>query len=80
LGDVEAIMRTILGMIVGCLLTIGAAYIHDAAAPSTTAGTSEKLVNWDVAAREWGYIKATAHTAWEKAQTIDVRPSKSGAG
>jgi hypothetical protein len=72
-------MRTILGMILGCLLTIAAAYIHDTAAPST-AGTTDNLVNWDVAAREWGYIKATAHTAWEKAQTIDVRPSKSGAG
>jgi hypothetical protein len=73
-------MRTIFGMIIGCLLTIAAAYIHDTAAPSTTAGTTEKLVNWDVAAREWGHIMATARTAWEKVQAINVKPSKSGAG
>ena len=73
-------MRTILGMIIGCLLTVAAAYIHDTATPSTTVGSSEKLVNWDVAAREWAHVKATAHTAWEKLQAINVKPSKSGAG
>lgn len=73
-------MRTIIGMILGCLLTIAAAYVHDTGATATAAGASQKIVNWDVAAREWGHIKATAHTAWEKLQAVNVRSSKTGAG
>lgn len=64
-------MRTFLGMILGCLLTIGVVYIHDSMATSTvangtTAGTSRQIVNWDVAATEWGQVKQNVHTAWLK--------------
>ena len=76
-------MRTIFGMILGCLLTIAAVYIRDSVAISTvpngmSAGTSNMIVNWDVAARDWTHIKETAHTAWLKLQGINVTPSKSG--
>lgn len=76
-------MRTFFGMILGCLLTIAAAYIHDSmAAPTapdaTSAGTSNMLVNWNVAAREWGRIEETVHTAWLKLQAVNSRPSKKG--
>lgn len=70
-------MRTIIGMILGCLLTITAVYIHDSMATSTV-GTSNTIVNWDVAAREWGHIKETVHTAWLKLQAVNGRLSKNG--
>ena len=64
-------MRTIFGMILGCLLTVAAVYIHDSMATSTVArGTatdsSRVIVNWDVAQREWGYVRESVHTAWLK--------------
>jgi len=64
-------MRTFLGMILGCLLTIAVVYIHDSMATSTvasgsTAGTSRQIVNWDVAASEWGQVKENVHTTWLK--------------
>ena len=64
-------MRTILGMIIGCLLTVGAVYVHDSIAPSPTVGiaTTSKpgaIVNWDLAALEWGHVKQDVHTAWLK--------------
>ncbi len=64
-------MRTFLGMILGCLLTIAVVYIPDSMATSTvasgtTAGTSRQIVNWDVAASEWGQVKQNVHTTWLK--------------
>lgn len=64
-------MRTFMGMILGCLLTIGVIYIHDSMATSTvasgaSAGTSRQIVNWDVAASEWTQVKDNVHTAWLK--------------
>jgi hypothetical protein len=58
-------------MILGCLLTIAVVYIHDSMATSTVAsgtaaGTSRQIVNWDVAASEWGQVKQNAHTTWLK--------------
>ena len=63
-------MRLFLGMILGCLLTVGAVYLHDAMATSTitdgeAAGT-RPIVNWDVAASEWGDVKETVRTTWLK--------------
>jgi hypothetical protein len=64
-------MRTLLGMILGCLLTIAVVYVHDSMATSTvasgtTATTSRPIVNWDVAASEWGQVKQTVRTTWLK--------------
>lgn len=64
-------MRTFLGMVLGCLLTIGFLYIHDSMATSTvasgaSAGTSRQIVNWDVAASEWGQVKENVRTTWLK--------------
>jgi hypothetical protein len=72
-------MRTFVGMIFGCLLTIAAAYIHDATVAKGGADASNALVNWHVAAREWEQVKQGAQTAWLKVQTLDDRKStKSG--
>jgi hypothetical protein len=64
-------MRTFLGMILGCLLTIAVVYAHDSmatltVASGTTASTSRAIVNWDVAASEWGQVKENVRTAWLK--------------
>ncbi len=64
-------MRTFVGMILGCLLTVGVVYVHDSMATSTvasgtTATASRAIVNWDVAASEWGQVKENARTAWLK--------------
>lgn len=64
-------LRTFLGMILGCLLTIGVVYIHDSmttstVASGTTANTSRQIVNWDIAASEWGQVKHNVHTTWLK--------------
>lgn len=64
-------MRTILGMIIGSLLTIAVVYVHDSMATSTvasgtTASTSRAIVNWDVAANEWGQVKEGVRTTWLK--------------
>lgn len=64
-------MRTFIGMILGCLLTIGVVYVHDSMATSTvangeTASTSRAIVNWDVAKREWVEVKENVHTTWLK--------------
>ena len=64
-------MRTILGMILGSLLTIALVYVHDSMATSTvasgtTASTSRAIVNWEVAASEWGQVKEGVRTTWLK--------------
>lgn len=75
-------MRIFIGMILGCLLMGIGLYLHDSAVASpsadgTQAGTSNQIVNWDVAARKWGDLKETAHIAWLKLQTLDdSSPSK----
>ena len=64
-------MRTFLGMILGCLLTVTVVYIHDSMATSavasgTAASASRKIVNWDVASSEWNEVKQNVHTTWLK--------------
>jgi len=73
-------MRTFVGIILGCVLTVAAAYIHDTSFAEGGTSGSNAIVNWDVAAREWDQFKQGVHTAWLKMQTLDERKStKSGA-
>lgn len=64
-------MRTFLGMILGCLLTVAVVYFHDSMATSTVANGSSanatrQIVNWDVARSEWGQMRSDLNTAWLK--------------
>ena len=64
-------MRTFLGMVLGCLLTIGAVYIHDMRATSTVATSTtgvetRQIVNWDVAQANWNKMAENARHAWSK--------------
>ena len=68
-------VRLLPGMILGCLLTIAAVYMHDSMATSTVASgpaatVSRSIVNWDVAATEWGYVKDNVRTAWAKLTNV----------
>src|SRR5262245_22257476 len=64
-------MRMFIGMILGALLTVGAAFIHDTwtTGPSTT-GTSTNavaarpMVNWDVVGENWRVVSERARETW----------------
>jgi hypothetical protein len=57
-------MRLFFGIILGCALTIGAAYIAD----STNAGstTARPMVNWDVVAKNVDRLTEFARESWKK--------------
>ena len=64
-------MRTLFGMILGCLLTIIVLYVHDSTVASVGTGNatgsmSRVIVNWDVAASEWGQVQEGVHAIWLK--------------
>jgi hypothetical protein len=50
-------MRFLLGMIVGAMLTVTGAYLHDYDLPG---GSNQRLVNWDAAGdlSAWAYDRA----------------------
>ncbi len=55
-------MRLLVGMVFGCLLTVGGAYMHD-----TGSGmASERLVNWDVADRTFVGARETMQHGWDR--------------
>jgi len=56
-------MRFILGIIVGCAITVGAAYVVDATSSSAADG---KMVNWDVVAKHVSSVTALAREGWKK--------------
>jgi hypothetical protein len=65
-------MRLLLGVILGSFLTIGFAYVYDAAtthpAGSTAQNSSEKrpMVNWDVVSLDWHGWSSSVRNTWNK--------------
>ena len=67
-------MRFIFGIIVGCLLTVGAAYVHDASianGPDTVAtdaggaATADgRMVNWSVVDRNMRGVNGWVQSQW----------------
>ena len=62
-------MRTLFGMILGCLFTIGGVYIYDSmntsrVATGEVANINRTIVNWDVAATDWDLLKTRTHEKW----------------
>ena len=47
-------MRMFFGIILGVLITIGGAYIHDLNTGPTS--TTAKMVNWDVVSARWASL------------------------
>jgi hypothetical protein len=58
-------MRLIMGMIIGVLLTIGAAYVHDMTGDSADA-SQQRIVNWDVADRNLADIATSVREGWAR--------------
>jgi hypothetical protein len=56
-------MRLLFGMILGCLLTIGGAYIVDTAAPPSPGA---RMVNWDVVGKNIEGLTNLAREGWKK--------------
>ena len=55
-------MRLILGIILGCAITVGVAYMGDATATSD----GKQMVNWDVVAKRVDAVTALAREGWKK--------------
>ncbi len=56
-------MRLVFGIILGCALTVGAAYVTDAASGSPP---EKPMVNWDVVAKHVNTVTALAREGWKK--------------
>jgi hypothetical protein len=56
-------MRFILGIIVGCALTVGGAYVVDSMSPPAA---GSRMVNWDVVAKNLDTVSALAREGWKK--------------
>jgi hypothetical protein len=56
-------MRLFFGIIIGILLTIGAAYVHDSATDPANP-IQQRIVNWDVADRDFQDIASSLHEGW----------------
>ena len=56
-------MRFIFGIIIGCLLTVGSAYVVDTMSSPAAGG---KMVNWEVVAKNLDSVTALAKEGWKK--------------
>ena len=65
-------MRLLLGIVLGVFLTIGSAYVYDAAtapaAVSTTQASVEgrPMVNWDVVRSNWHGWSSDVRNTWHR--------------
>jgi len=62
-------MRVFLGMILGAILTVAAAYYSDSMRTSSvasgpTAAENRPMVNWDVVEANWNIVKERAQQGW----------------
>ena len=62
-------MQTFVGMILGALLLVCGVYVYDSMNTSSVANgqvatANRTIVNWDVAATDWGKLKTRAHDGW----------------
>ena len=55
-------MRLILGIILGCAITVGVARLVDATASSD----DKQMVNWDVVAKRVDAVTTLAREGWKK--------------
>lgn len=62
-----------IGIILGVILTILSAYIHDSmvtgpASAATPPAASQQLVNWNVASQKWTSLKTSVQATWNNLQ------------
>jgi hypothetical protein len=56
-------MRLIVGIIIGCALTVGGAYVADTV---SAAGGKPVMVNWEVVAKNLDDVTTLARASWKK--------------
>jgi hypothetical protein len=56
-------MRLIVGIIIGCALTVGGAYIADTV---SAAGAKPVMVNWEVVAKNLDSVTTLARASWKR--------------
>ena len=56
-------MRLIVGIIIGCALTVGGAYVADTV---SAAGAKPVVVNWEVVAKNLDSVTTLARAGWKK--------------
>ena len=64
-------MRLLLGIILGGVLTVGAAYLYDSnqafSAENTPASAEQRpMVNWDVVGIKWQHLTERARAEWAR--------------
>jgi len=60
-------MRVLFGMILGALLIVGVAYVHDNGSSNTTSSSSladSRMVNWDVVGANMRIVRDRARDTW----------------
>ena len=60
-------MRVLIGIVLGVLLTVGAAYLYDSHYATTTASANSQqrpMVNWDVVSTKWNHLTQRARAEW----------------
>jgi hypothetical protein len=65
------IMRVLLGIILGAILTVGGAYLYDShyalSAENAPAGVQQRpMVNWDVVGTKWQHLTDRARAEWAR--------------
>jgi hypothetical protein len=61
----ESHMRLILGIIIGCAITVGAAYVTDSMS-SSAPEAKEQMVNWDVVGKRTDNFIALVRAGWKR--------------
>jgi hypothetical protein len=56
-------MRLFFGIIIGCLLTVGGAYVVDMMSPSSP---GSRMVNWEVVGKNIDTLTNMAREGWKK--------------
>jgi hypothetical protein len=56
-------MRLLLGIILGCALTVGSVYVADTMGSGSP---TDRMVNWNVVAKHVDSVSAMARDGWKK--------------
>jgi uncharacterized ferredoxin-like protein len=61
-------MRFLLGMIVGCALTIATVYVIDnrASIVGAEATSTQRMVNWDIVSQNWHQFSDRVRGEWRR--------------
>ncbi len=62
-------MRFLFGVIIGVLITVGYAWVHDSSATTDMTGQvgeNARMVNWDVVNRNVNDLSETVRVGWDR--------------